>query len=153
LKKFCLLVIKFFSDKNSGIINQKSLIKALKYASYKNIYYLNLSGGGESYNKEEEELLHTILSNNVTVVVAAGNKARNLSSDCRYFPACYKFNNERFYVIANRSPISNYNGPVSIIEEGNNVEGGGIVLSGSSQACAIATGKLAGGWYENIISN
>jgi subtilisin family serine protease len=144
-KKQCIVIIKSFDplSKNST----ETLVNALKWAQNQNVKFVNYSGGGAGKNLEEESTIGSMLNYGVTVIVAAGNDSKNLSADCYYYPACYAFKNKNFYVVGNgqgiyRSPSSNWGGPITNIENGENVEGEGIILTGTSQATAVMTGKL-----------
>jgi subtilisin family serine protease len=70
----------------------------------------------------------------------------NKGSKCNFYPACY---DSRVVVVASlavngkdRSPTSNYGAPVDYMVVGEDQEGNGLVMTGTSQATAIVTGML-----------
>lgn len=143
--KQCIVVIKFFDPLAQN--QTTALLQSFRWAYQQNVKFVNYSGGGAGKNSAEEEAIKKLLDANVVVSVAAGNDSKNLSLDCYYYPACYAFQNKNFHVVDNgqgsyRSRSSNWGGPVTDTENGENVEGEGIILTGTSQATAVLTGKL-----------
>ncbi len=148
--KECLLIYKFYTP-NGGMLNLEHEKSALKQALDDEVSRVNLSLGGGDEDAEEKELLQTLLKRGVVVAVAAGNDKQNLSKKCNYYPACYGFSDKNFHVVQNgyvnttlaeNTTQTNYGGPVTDIEHGTDVEGAGVIMSGTSQATAIVTGKL-----------
>lgn len=158
---YCIVSIKYYSDKNTAKENLASLTKALQYAININVKFINLSGGGPQSDKEEFNLIKKALKKKIKIVVAAGNEHDDLDKSCNYFPACY---DTRITMVGNLqkqntddrqfgpastsiSPSSNYGKRVTRWEIGTDVEStlpGGKrgKMSGTSQATAVATGKL-----------
>lgn len=150
-KKSCLLIIKVFRhyEANSvfDIANGLNRVNTID-----NVKFINISGGGESPCENEKDELQIAVDRGTTVCVAAGNKSMDLSKSCAYYPACYDIK-KNYFVVASGDEnglhkFSNYGGPVNRIENGKSVDGGNIIMTGTSQATAICTGKNAGGWYN-----
>lgn len=155
---FCIVSIRYYSDSAPGSLNLANMIKAIEHAVSIHADYINISGGGPSPNKEEKAAIKKALDNGIKVVVAAGNDHHDISiEDYRYYPADY---DKRIVVVGNlvslghRSPSSNYGGPTNRWEIGTNVRSNipcfnsnskppcSGLMSGTSQATAVATGKL-----------
>lgn len=139
---YCLVIIKDYPSKNP----LKSEIEALQYASDIGANIVNISAGGQEESLEETKSVKSLLDKGAILVAAAGNDRNELTpTKRRYFPAqC----DPRVIVVGNmsknlsRSPTSNYGSSVTRWEYGENVEGFGLTMTGTSQATAVATGKL-----------
>jgi len=160
---FCLVAIKYYSDAYSGVQNLANFRKAIQYALNIKVDFINFSGGGGALDLGEKATINKLLDRGTTIVVAAGNEQSDLDERCDFFPAC---DDKRLIVVGNmcelddedcawtdsshtmrRSPSSNFGAYVTRWEMGNNVEStlpGGRKgrMTGTSQAAAIATGKL-----------
>lgn len=147
--KFCIFNLKFYSPKMS-VSSIDAIRSAIKYAMEMKVNFINISGGGPVYDREEASLIKEALDRGIKIVVAAGNNGANLDNNCSYYPACY---DKRLIVVGNltkaglRSPSSNYGSIVKVWEVGTDVESnlpnGNIgVMTGTSQATAVHTGKL-----------
>jgi subtilisin family serine protease len=155
---YCLVSIQFCNDKITQTQNLFNLKRALQYAINLRVDYINISGGGYDPDPKERLLMLEALNNGIKVVVAAGNESINLTYWCNYYPACY---DDRIIVVGNltsdrvpsqlsflvRSPTSNYGKVVRRWEVGTRVfsnlpSGRHGYLSGTSQATAVATGKI-----------
>jgi subtilisin family serine protease len=161
--KQCLVIIKFYHNKEHEDTLFKDKINSYKYWYYARITengliaalradvsYINMSQSGGSFFPKEERLLREFIASGVTVVVAAGNDNLDLSKACVAYPACYNIKNKRFKVVANytwtdRAYMSNYNGPVNARENGMSVYAGGKILSGTSQAAAVHMSRIIRG--------
>jgi|CXWL01.1.fsa_nt_gi subtilisin family serine protease len=144
---YCFLIIKVIS-KNDNKYNY--LPDAIEYAVQEKASVINISLSGlESYDEEKMAIQHA-LNNNIVVFVAAGNDYKDLNKDCSVYPACYKFtkNQKGFGVIGNykspgvKHPSSNHGSVVNLWEIGTNITTYDITMTGTSQATAVATGKL-----------
>ena len=141
---YCMVILKYYDPQQAGSNNLKSTIEAIKYATNIHADFINYSGGGTGYSAPEKEAVEIFLDQGGRFVAAAGNEASDLKTH-PYYPATY---DSRIVVVGNkniyeyRSPTSNYGTRVDRWEYGENAEGLGIILSGTSQATAIATGKL-----------
>lgn len=148
---YCFDFLKVFDVES--VDSLAASVAAMKRVLELDVQFVNYSGGGDDISESEKSTLKTLLaSRNTKVFVAAGNNGMNLSKKCNYYPACYnlEFYNENLVVVGNgknndrHAKTSNYGlNIVNIWEDGNNKCGGGICLSGTSQATAIATGKAA----------
>lgn len=147
-KTHCLQIIKWFHDTktmakerstSSGIskLMTSSLRQALKY----NAKYVNMSLSGDTYSDEERIYLRQLLNSGATIAVAAGNNGIVLDEFCSIYPACYPIYDSKFVVVGNKgNPTSNV-AKFLVMENGNNVEGFGITLTGTSQATAVWLSK------------
>jgi subtilisin family serine protease len=149
---YCMVAIKFFGSGNSDEQNVAGMLRSLRYAIDLKVDFINVSAGGPVFEEQEYLLIKEALDKGIKVVAAAGNEHDNLDKDCNYFPACY---DHRLVIVGNRyrapsaerSPTSNYGNIVNRWEVGVNVlstlpNGRTGYMSGTSQATAIATGKL-----------
>lgn len=146
---YCLLIYKFHGDRFDGSATMDRLISSLYAAMAQGADVVNISGGGRNPSYLEKEIIKN--NPNVIFVVAAGNNGENLDlPENTYFPASYFLPN----IIAvssldrdgKRSKTSNWS-KKTISELGEEVvsflpNGGEGPISGTSQATAIATGKL-----------
>jgi major intracellular serine protease len=148
---YCLISIKYY-DGSGRESNLTNLIKSIQYAVSLRVDFINISGGGEDPSDEERKTIEKALDNGINVVVAAGNDGKDLDKDCNYFPACY---DTRIIMVGNLlntspptpAPSSNHGSRVTRWEVGTHIKStlpGGHVgtMSGTSQATAVATGKM-----------
>lgn len=143
---YCIVVIKYYSDNQPGEINLFATIAAVKYATNIKADYINYSGGGYTGNVGELIAVSKYIDGGGTFVAAAGNEGRNLDQPINaYYPA---MDDKRIIVVGNksesgvRSKSSNYGNVVKRWEVGENVTAYGITMTGTSQATAVATGKI-----------
>lgn len=141
---YCIVVIKYYSEKQTGSENLQANIKAIDYAANLKVDYINFSGGGVEFSGGEYKAVKKFLDQGGQLIAAAGNENSNLDTSS-YYPAKY---DERIIVVGNhtadgvRSYSSNYGSVVKRWEVGENVKAYGIILTGTSQATATATGKI-----------
>ena len=153
---FCLIILKYYDETAPGAINLKREVAALRKAAELGVGIVNFSGGGPEFS--EEEFL-TIRDNpEITYVFAAGNENSNIDDvENYYYPASNRLPN--IVVVGsvdekgNKLDSSNYGKRVTVVELGTvrstlpkwkcngkaDCEG---VMTGTSQATAIHTGKL-----------
>jgi hypothetical protein len=144
---YCLLIIKVVSV-NTRETNV--LPEAIDYAREQRASIINISLSGVDSIDEEQMAIQRALNRNMVVFVAAGNDSQNLDKNCNIYPACYQFktNQKGFGVIGNyRTPgvrhfTSNYGSVVNMWEIGTDIKTFDITMTGTSQATAVATGKL-----------
>lgn len=169
---YCLVIIKYYSPTAMGTINLTNSIKALNYARNLNVDMINYSGGGIDKSEEEESAVKLFLDQGGTFVAAAGNERDDLDEKYSYYPAMYdprivsvgnakvlkpdevhsyfsekhkkkeqlvQLSNSEFGV---PSESSNYGSKISRWEPGEDVKAYDIIMTGTSQSTAIATGKI-----------
>jgi hypothetical protein len=160
---YCIIVVKFYDEKSS--FYQDSELKALEYLTSLKPDIINLSLGGMGENKKETKIIRQYLDNGGIVIAAAGNGKKvelsnkkevfigyQLSKKENYYPA---MSDDRIIVVGNRNYsgdinlTSNYGDRVNTWEIGEDAESYGLVLTGTSQATAIHTGKLIYNLYRN----
>lgn len=140
---YCLIIVKFFSVKQN---NEQNMISALRWIDKIKPDIVNISAGGGGYYNGEYDAVIKLLNNKIFIVAAAGNNGHNLDIACNYYPACY---DNRIITVGNRSSISknstrsNYGSYVKVWVDGQNVCAGGFCMSGTSQAAAIVSARLA----------
>jgi hypothetical protein len=142
---YCLIIVKFFENGMSSAESVRAATSSMQYvASLPDISFLNYSGGGYQPIPEERAAVDSLLNRKVKIVAAAGNNGVDISRD-RYYPASY---DSRIIVVGNlkqngeRNSQSNYRAEGMVWEVGTNVQGGGYVLTGTSQATAVHTNRL-----------
>ena len=147
---YCMVSVKYYNYGSDAYNNSNNLVMAIKYAISINADFINISSGGVGANEPEREVIELALNKHIRVVVAAGNNGTDLDNNCNYFPACY---DKRIVIVGNlmspgrRAFASNFGNRVTRWEIGTGVlsslPGGKMgYMSGTSQATAIATGKL-----------
>lgn len=145
-KNYCLVIIKYYSDKASPSQNGVASIRAMEYLVSIKPDFVNYSGGGPGFQYSEGMAVHELIESGTTFVAAAGNEHENIDlSTNHYYPAQY---DSRVVVVGSidksgkRAESSNWGKSVKRWEVGVNVKYGKITMSGTSQATAVATGKL-----------
>ena len=143
---YCIIVIKFYSDSQTEAQNVLATVNAFRYAISLKVNYINYSAGGQTRNNEEIKLVKQFIDGGGTFVAAAGNEGQDLGLPSNvFYPA---LDDPRIVVVGNKAlsgrkmPSSNFGKPVTRWEVGESVEAYGIKLTGSSQAAAVATGKI-----------
>lgn len=141
---YCIVVIKYYSVAQTGSQNLAASIASIRYAANLKVDYINYSGGGAEFSSEESRAVKRYLDQGGRFIAAAGNEYSNLDLKS-FYPAMY---DSRIIVVGNinkdgvRLESSNYGSVVKRWEVGENVNAYGIILTGTSQATARATGKI-----------
>lgn len=142
---YCLIILKYYSLRGE---NGLAFTTALQEAINMGASIINISGGGDNPAMLEYQIIKN--NPNVIFVSAAGNDNKNLDKEV-YYPASYNLFNILVVGSLNRNGFkassSNYGSIVKKWEIGEDVVSaapGGFqgVMSGTSVATAIATGKL-----------
>lgn len=145
---YCIVILKYFTVESEGIVNLARSNAAIRYANLLKADYINYSGGGIVRSEDEEMSIEQFLDRGGKFVAAAGNEGINIDF-FHFYPASY---DDRIVKVGgldkdgNRMKMSDYGKNVRF-EQGKNVfstlPGGQFgYMSGTSQATAIATGKL-----------
>lgn len=149
---YCIVVIKFWTQEQSTARNVGNTIKAFRYATNIKATIVNYSAGGPNETQAEKDAVIDYLNKGGKIVAAAGNEKENLDNKKnKYFPAQY---DDRIIVVGNvdangvRDPSSNWGTRVSRTEVGVDQDGYGIIMTGTSQATAVATGKIVKGMLD-----
>lgn len=144
---YCIVVIKYYSTQQTGYLNMMAMVQSIKYAANIKVDYVNISGGGDTFSPEEFVQVKRYLNQGGHLVTAAMNDNVDLDlPENQVYPAMY---DKRIVVVGNSSPTgeksksSNYGSVVKRWEIGENVTAYGITMTGTSQATAVATGKIA----------
>jgi major intracellular serine protease len=146
---YCMVIIKYWS-KNSKEDAILATVKSIRYATKIGAKIINYSSFGTERNENEIRAVKEFLNNGGIMVVAAGNDGRLLNKNTatkldKSYPT---MDDDRVIsvgaldITGKIRQFSNYGEPVNRWELGENVEGFGITLSGTSQAAAVATGKI-----------
>lgn len=149
LSKFCLMPLKWYHTKEhrnwlDTPVPLTYIVSAINRAIRVKAKIINMSLNGSRSFEPERQALKRALDLGLTVVVAAGNSGKDLSSKCSSYPACYAFKSKNFYVVAGVdengmvSKNSNYGGPVNAVEAYGN-----DLTAGTSVSAAIHTAKVA----------
>lgn len=142
---YCIVILKYYRNDGFGSGNLKATIEALKVANQLGVKYINYSGSGADPSDEERAEIIKFLNNGGTFVAAAGNDSHLLGKESTYYPAMY---DPRIVVVGSTDKngahlsSSNYGPLVNRWEVGMGVIGYGLSMSGTSQATAVATGKI-----------
>ena len=141
---YCLLILKYYDSANSKDDTEDSTIKAIDYATKIGAKYINYSSGGVSSSREERRAVKEFLDSGGKFIAAAGNEKSDLALN-PYYPAMI---DDRVIVVGSIEPdgkIANYSNwgiRVNRWELGSKRTGFGVTQSGTSQATAVATGKI-----------
>lgn len=145
--QFCLLIIKYYHFSGSA----ETEVKGLKIALKEKATHVNFSSGGDRTDFLEKQIIEKLLKHKIYFITASGNWNTKLEKgNCNYYPSCYNFQSQYFRVIGNgvsedkKHKFSNYGPVVTDWRDGKDVEGFGIIMSGSSQSAAIMTRELVG---------
>lgn len=142
---FCIISVKYFHPSKTAGSNLLSMRQSIDYAIDMNVDVINISGGGEDYSREEALIIQKALNKGIKIIAAAGNGSQDFSKNgCKYYPACY---DDRIMAVGcmkkDFTPCdqSNFGGKIKIVAIGQNQKGSeGVLMTGTSQATAIATG-------------
>lgn len=146
-RPYCIVIIKYYDPKFIKDDNLEHEIDALQYAININADVINFSGGGTGENAKEKKLVRAYLDKGGIFFAAAGNEHADISKQ-PYYPA---MSDPRVISVGNVNrqgkivASSNFGAKVSCFEMGENVIGNDIVMTGTSQATAVATGKFIAG--------
>lgn len=146
---YCIVIIKYFSLNSD---NLESSLNAIKYAIEINANYINYSSNGRTKNTAEIVVVKRFLDKGGVFVAAAGNEGVDLHK-INMYPA---MSDSRVIVVGNlglngkKATSSNYGLPVTIWETGTNIDGFGLVMTGTSQATAIVTSKMIKQRIDNL---
>lgn len=144
-RPYCLIIVKVIKGERTEN-NIQQLIDGLNYVADLKPDIVNASLSGEGANKSERDAIKRILDNKIIFVAAAGNEGYDLDKSCNVFPACYS---NKIVTVGNllqngtRNPSSNYGKYIKRWEMGTGILAGGFRMSGTSQAAALVTGKIA----------
>jgi hypothetical protein len=147
---YCIVVIKYHGEKISPNSAIRNSAKAFKRAIEIGADYINYSSSGQGSDDKEKKYVLEALNKNIKIIVSAGNEGTLIGSFVNDeiflpFPASY---DNRIITVGNldskmkRNQTSNYGTGIDLWEMGTDVEAGGVKMSGTSQAAAIATSKL-----------
>lgn len=149
---YCLIILKFYLERDPGGHNLRRAIAAFREAVLQGATVVNFSGGGGEYIEEERVVIAS--APGVTFMAAAGNESQNIGRfGTPFYPASYDLPNVR--VVGALTPTgeklssSNYGSRVEYWEVGVQSStlpyGREGEMRGTSQATAVATGKLLAG--------
>lgn len=148
-KQYCQVICKYYDKNASGMDNLQTMMSCLKQAIAYRVDFINIAGGGAAFAQPEYNLIKQALNQGITIVAAAGNE-RNDIDRLPYYPASY---DPRIVVVGNKEEngkhavSANWGSKVDVWEVGESVlsalpNGSYGMMTGSSQSCAIRTGKL-----------
>ncbi len=150
-----IVPIRFFDEKNNDKQLTNSFATAIKRAIDQNVQIIHISAGGPQASLKELELFELAQKKGILVIAAAGNKSTTEPS-YQFYPAAYPLDNIISIVGTNsqgqRLETSNINnGKRNFYFPGENIysslPGNRFGhLTGSSQAAAKATAKIASLW-------
>lgn len=149
---YCIVVIKYYSERQTGEKNLLTSVEAIRYATDIGANIINYSGGGPESDEGERLAVKRFIDRGGKFVAAAGNDHSDLDlPENAYYPA---MEDRRIIVVGNQDingvklQSSNYGNVVKRWEVGENVTAYGLTMTGTSQATAIATGKIIAESYS-----
>jgi cell wall-associated protease len=139
--RYCVVMVKWMHLDGYA----ETIPRAINYAVSIGARVINMSLGGTTWSRSEEESVERALAKHIHVVVAAGNDHFDLSRTCPYYPACYRFKSPYFHVVASydgdvREKWSNYGRGVT--DKACGVYQG---YRGTSYSAARVTNRIARG--------
>lgn len=140
---FCIVVLKYYNSKGPDVDNLTNTVRAIDHARQIKADIINYSGGGIATAQIEIDAVKKYLDQGGQFVAAAGNESADLGVS-PYYPA---MDDDRVIVVGNgksntdRAPTSNFGSRVNRWEDGKQT-GFNLYLEGTSQAAAVATGKI-----------
>lgn len=145
-KGYCAVFFKYWTPTQLPKDSLDAIIASLKTAADGDYRLVMVAGGGFQYSLGEYAQIKRILNKGNIVVAAAGNEMQDLDVN-PYYPAYY---DDRIVVVGGYSEpgVRRFNdgSKVDRYERGWNVKAmvNGVeqVMSGTSQATGIATGKI-----------
>jgi major intracellular serine protease len=151
---YCLVILRYTSGVyGEGHHNIQATVDAINWAADIHLDFINYSSGGDYPSEPEHQAIKRFLAGGGTFVAAAGNDGWNLDvKGNNYFPASY--GDKGMIVVGSlgddgvKLNSSNYGSVVNRWELGYKVVGFGIQMTGTSQAAAVASGKLVSQTYR-----
>lgn len=137
---YCVYIYKIYSSRRMNSLYASLL--AYSYIEYlPEVNIINYSSSGPVENKEERNLINSLIKKHIIFIAAAGNDNQNLDIKCDIYPACYKNVVSVGALDANRERLSssNYGKFVKTWEYGDKTCFNNACFSGTSQATANAT--------------
>ena len=144
-KEYCIVILKYYHGPTNNdarlIVNT---IKAIDYSTNIGINIINYSSSGGTKSKAEAKAVKRFLDSGGILVTSSGNVNRSIDKN-KFYPTAY---DKRVISVASTdaegvpTEYTNYGKRITRWENGTDVDAYGIVLSGTSQAAAVATGKL-----------
>ncbi len=149
-----IMAVKYYSDANTGTVNLRNTVKAIRYAVNHGAKIINYSGGGPEFSEEEYLALKEAEARGVLFVAAAGNEHQDTDkTENAYYPAAYGLSNIITVAATNIHnellPSSNWGRrKVDVAAPGENIystlPGGRFgPMTGTSQATAFVSGLSA----------
>lgn len=149
-----IMAVKYYSEANTGSVNLRNTVKAIRYAADHGAKIINYSGGGPEFSQEEYLAIKYAESKGILFVAAAGNEHKNADiAENYYYPAAYQLPNMISVAatdIHNHLLSSSNWGPshVDVAAPGENIystlPGGRYgYMTGTSQATAFVSGLAA----------
>jgi serine protease len=141
-RPYCFVILKAY---NSYTYNSSRTVeRAIAYATYIQADYINFSAGGSDADPYEGWLVSQYLRQGGVMIAAAGNANADLGAGATYYPAMYPgvISVGNVQEDGTRESHSNYGKPVSRWEMGTHKRAYGVTQTGTSQAAAVATGKI-----------
>lgn len=141
---YCQIYLKYYAKTKD---TTKTYLEALRYSLSLSPNILVIASAGTEKNKEEAVLIKKALDKGVLVVAAAGNRSHDLDEACDTYPACLDDRVIKAICVDEDGylcPSSNYASHIknTVKENGYKRSAGGVTLTGTSQATAVAAGKL-----------
>ena len=125
----CFMFLKVFSDEAT----QYNTMQAQVYAMEHDVKVINYSGGNNTADPLEKELLDMYFKKKGVFIAAVGNKHEDLDKNCNYYPACY---DKRIFTVSNGKYYSNIlKTSTKMVYDGEP----GSKFHGTSQSTARAT--------------
>lgn len=151
---YCIVIIKFYDPTVPFANNLQNTVKAFKYAKALKVDIVNYSAGGLEFSQEEKQVVTEYLNSGGRLIAAAGNESADVEKK-PYYPAMY---DKRIVRVGNMNSdgsiahSSNFGKGVSRWEPGTQTAFG-IQEVGTSQAAAVATGKIIKSINRKCVDN
>lgn len=147
-----LMILKYYDPTRTPSKNLENTIKAIRYATDKNVQIINYSGGGTSFSRNEKDAIEKAAQKNILFIAAAGNEHSN-NDKTGFYPATYALPNiisvtaiDQDHQILESSNFGKNS--VHLAAPGKNIysniiHGSRGLMTGTSQATAFVSGAAA----------
>ena len=143
-RNYCMVILKYYSPLSTQEDNLANTVRAIEYAMNIGVKYINYSGGGMEFSLIENRAVKKFLDKGGKFIAAAGNEGKDID----VFPFYPAKDDKRVISVGNLNingqiaETSNYGESVTRWERGTAMTGFGVTMTGTSQATAVAAGKI-----------
>jgi len=145
-KNVCYLVFKVFDA--SGFGTEDHVNRAIAGAIKAKANVINMSLSTFTHSHKTKALIDSAVKRNIKVFLAAGNKGKNLNTNCNSYPSCYNIKNANLIRVgaldedADVAKYSNKGVLISVYKYGRTMQG--------SRGTSFAAPRAAGDYVKSL---